>query len=217
MIEHPEKPTKRSKRPMVIAAIAAIVTLSVGWLVVDNFSASEDSNTVPLTSASPLFVADEFGFSVKFPAVPERQDQALNSGGQDLTVTTFSAGELDSGFGLSTTLAQCTPVGKDLDARLQASAAGAIQGAAKSTGFSPTVNSQTPFTVAGSPGLQTDFTLTEGSDTLHVMSAVVINGPRFYTLSANNPSEESWSNFLGSFTITKDPAALPECAPLAGS
>lgn len=217
MLEHPEKSAKHSKKPMVIAAITTFLALSLGWLVVANFFGPEDSKTVPLTSAAPVFVADELGFSIKFPAAPERQDQVLDSGGQDLSVTTFSAGQLTSGFGLSTTMAICTPVGEDLDARLAASAAGTIEGAAESTGFTPTVNTQKPLTVAGSPALLTDFTLAKGSDTLHVMSVIVINGPRFYTLSANNPSEESWSAFLGSFTITEDPAALPECAPMAGA
>lgn len=51
---------------------------------------------------------------------------------------------------------------------------------------------------------------------MHVMSAIVVNGPRFYTLAANNPTEASWATLLESFSTTKDPAALPECAPLAG-
>jgi hypothetical protein len=210
---------KRSKAQYFIAGIAAVATaalVSVGLSHVaptGQAAASAFSTAVP--STVPAFVSDEFGFSVRFPAKPIRQDQDVTQGEQKIAVTVFNAGPSATGYLVSTFTSVCSPKGDDIGARLKVSADGSVAGSASTQGATTKVAKQSPITVQGHPGLQTDFMLTKGSATLHVMSAVVIDGPRFYTLAEANPAAGAWDSFLKSFKITKDPAPLPECAPLA--
>ena len=213
-------PQKRpSKAPYFIAGIAAVATAALVLLGLNHFApigeAAPDFST-PVPSTVPAFVSDEFGFSVRFPAKPTRQDRDLNQGGQKITIITFiSAGSGNRGFGASTFTSVCTPKGDDVGTRLKVSADGSVTGAASASGSTSEVQKQTPITIQGHPGLQTEFTLAKDGSTLHMVDAVVIDGPRFYSLTATNPATGAWDNFLKSFKITKDPAPLPECAPFA--
>lgn len=134
MNERPVKTKKRSKAQLAIGIVAAVVASGLTWAALDYFTAADAPEPQPLASAAPLFVSDEFGFSAKFPENPERADQVVKAGEQDIAVTSFSAGKLETSYGVSTMSAVCTPMGKDVDARLKVSADGAVNGAAEASG-----------------------------------------------------------------------------------
>lgn len=205
-----------------IAGVAAVVLvglvlvqLAPGWI-------ASAGNWVRAVHATPIgagrapFAVVDYGFSIKFPADPVREDSQADAGSGTVPMETYKSGPDLAGYRVSALDLPCTPASGDVDGRLKASLDSSVKAAAASSGSTVQGLASRPLTVAGHPALEYSYILVKGKQQVHVTEAALFDGPRFFVLMVTNPPVSGWDTFLGSFRITAEPGSVPECAPMAG-
>jgi len=199
---------------VVLAGLIA-VQLAPGWIErAGNWVHS--AQAAPIAAGRPAFAVVDYGFSIKFPAVPARTDGDADAGDGTVPMVTYQSGPDTAGYRATALDLPCTPASSDMKARLKASLDSSVTSAATSSGSTVSGLVSRPLSVAGHQGLQYSYALVKGKRPVHVTVAAFFDGPRFFVLMSTNPPADAWDTFLGSFQILSEPGTVQECAPFSG-